>query len=139
MKKSLFFIVAMLVSTTASAQFVVFESATVGSNSRKIQQQSSNDSYNGYYNQNQYYQSPQRPQTQVLSTRGYYIKDNQWNSVLLRVKIIGDDIYVIGINRQSTGWSNCSSKASSTQFMQQNIKDNFDYYIGDYVYGKIYF
>ena len=133
----------MVMSLSASAQFTTFEPVIVDRNGNRVQMNSGNNSYNNYYNMNPYnYGTPQRQQqqpTQVISTRGYYIKNNQWNSVLIRVKVVGEDVYVVGIKRQATGWSNSSSKASSTQFMQQEIRDNFDYYVGDYVYGNIYF
>lgn len=136
MKKSLFIIFAMFFSITASAQFVIYESAE-GYGSRS-QQQYNNSGYNNY-NLDQYYQAPPKPQSQIISTRGYYIKNNQWNSVLLKVKVVGNDVYVVGIKRQSTGWSNSNTKASTTDIMQREIKDNFDYYIRDYGYGIIYF
>lgn len=105
--------------------------------------QRSNSYGNNYYNYNPYYnsssQQSQQKMSQLISTRGYYIKNNQWWSVPLRVKIIDERVYVIGIKRQSTGWANETIKASSTDFMQKEIRDNFDYYIRDYGYGVIYF
>lgn len=133
----------MMMSLSASAQFTTFEPVIVDRNGNRVQMNSGNNNYNNYYNTNPYnYSTPQRQQqqpSQLLSTRGYYINDNQWNSVLLRVKVVGEDVYVVGIKRQATGWSNSSSKAFSTQFMQQEIKDNFDYYVRDYIFGNIYF
>lgn len=137
MKKSLFIIFAMFFSITASAQFVIFESVEGYGN--RSQQQYNNSGYNSYNNQNQYYQAPPKPQSQIISTRGYYIKDNQWNSVLLKVKVVGNDVYVVGIKRQTTGWTESNLKAHSTLLRQQEIKDNFDYFVGDYVYGDIFF
>lgn len=134
--------VTMMMSLSASAQFTTFEPVIVDRNGNRVQMNSGTNSYNNNYNTNPYnYSTPKRQQqpAQVISTRGYYIKNNQWNSVLIRVKVVGEDVYVVGIKRQTTGWANSSSKAYSTQFMQQEIRDNFDYYIGDYIYGNIYF
>lgn len=143
MKRLMLIGAVMMMSLSTSAQFTTFEPVIVDRNGNRVQMNSSNNSYNNYYNTTPYnYGTPQRQQqqpAQVISTRGYYIKNNQWNSVLIRVKVVGEDVYVVGIKRQATGWSNSSSKASSTQFMQQEIRDNFDYYVGDYVYGNIYF
>lgn len=142
MKKLVFILLTLLMCLSASAQFVVYRSLEpVNSNNGANSYNNSN--YNNYYQFN--YTPPQRsqsqpqPQSSVISIRGYYVKDNQWNTVLLRVSVINDDVYVVGIKRNSTGWSNSKIKAYSTELMQQEIKDAFDYYIGDYVYGKIYF
>ena len=140
MKKYLFVTLLLLTSITVFAQNAPFVIYTPAPDVR------SNNSYNNYYNYNNNYdnlynfqQRQQDRSSQILSIRGYYIKNNQWNPILLKVKIIGEDIWVTGIKRGSVGWTNSNNKAYSTQFMQQEIKDNFDYYIGDYEYGKIYF
>ena len=136
----MFVMLFLLMCLSASAQFVVY---------RSLEPVNSNNGSNSYNNSNSNsyeqfnYTPPQRTQpqsqSQVISIRGYYVKDNQWNTVLLRVSVINDNVYVVGIKRNSTGWSNSKIKAYSTELMQQEIKDAFDYYIGDYVYGKIYF
>ena len=140
MKKLLSLLAVMLIAITADAQapFTYY---------RPVQPSTGGDSYSqpsyNYGNSNSYYysapQSSQQEGSQVLSTRGYYFKDNQWNTVLLRVKVVGNNVYVVGIKRSSTGWSQQSTKASTTDYLQKEIKEVFDYYIGDYVYGRIYF
>lgn len=146
MKKYVFFFMAMMMSMVASAQFGVYQPVIVDRNGNWVNRGTNSNSYNNnnYQNYNPYnYSTPQRPQqqkkSQIVSTRGYYINNNQWNSVLLKVQVIDEKIYVVGIKRSSTGWSNESIRAYSTELMQKEIKDNFDYYIGDYVYGRIYF
>lgn len=140
MKKYLFVTILLLTSITVFAQNAPFVIYTPAPDIR------SNNSYNNYYNYNNNYDNlyniqprQQEHSSQTLSTRGYYIKNNQWNPILLKVQIVGEDIRVIGIKRQTVGWTKSDYKAYSTQLMQQEIKDNFDYYIGDYEYGKIYF
>lgn len=145
MKKAMFVLMAMMMSLTASAQFTTYKPVIVDRNGNWVNYNdgNNNSNYSNPYNNNTYqYRTPQRSQqqqSQTISTRGYYIYNNQWKSVLIKVQIIDDKVYVVGIKRQSTGWANEKKQAYSTQLMQQEIKDNFDYYIGDYVYGKIYF
>ena len=143
MKKFMFIATALLMSLSASAQFTVFEPVIVDRNGNWVNRESnSSRDYNNSYDFNMpqpSQPSQQQQQSQVFSTRGYYINNNQWVSVLLKVKVIEDNVYVVGIKRSTTGWSNESIRAYSTELMQKEIKDNFDYYIGDYVYGKIYF
>ncbi len=141
MKKYLFVTILLLTSITVFAQNAPFVIYTPAPDIR-----SSNNNYNNYYNYNNNYDNlyniqprQQEHSSQTLSTRGYYIKNNQWVPVLLKVKVTEDNVYVVGIKRSTTGWSNESIRAYSTELMQKEIKDNFDYYIGDYVYGKIYF
>lgn len=141
----MFLLMAMMMSLTASAQFTTYKPVIVDRNGNWVNYNdgNNNSNYSNPYNNNTYqYRTPQRSQqqqSQTISTRGYYIYNNQWKSVLIKVQIIDDKVYVVGIKRQSTGWANEKKQAYSTQLMQQEIKDNFDYYIGDYVYGKIYF
>lgn len=141
----MFVLMAMMMSLTASAQFTTYKPVIVDRNGNWVNYNdgNNNSNYSNPYNNNTYqYRTPQRSQqqqSQTISTRGYYIYNNQWKSVLIKVQIIDDKVYVVGIKRQSTGWANEKKQAYSTQLMQQEIKDNFDYYIGDYVYGKIYF
>jgi hypothetical protein len=142
MKKFILTALVMLVSITSFAQFTVYEPATVD------RSRNSGNSYSGYYynnrnynNYNSYnYSVPQQPQSSQTSTvRGYYIRNNQWQSVLLRVRIDGDDVYINGIKR-SMGWDNNKYPIYSVQpTMPQTIKENFEYYINAYDYGKIYF
>lgn len=158
MKKLLSLLAVMLIAISADAQapFTYYRplqpSTGGGSNSQPSYNygngygNSYGNSYgNNYGNSygNSYYnsapRSTQQEEAQVLSTRGYYVKDNQWNTVLLRVKVVGNNVYVVGIKRSSTGWSQQSTKASTTDHLQKEIKEVFDYYIGDYVYGRIYF
>lgn len=135
----------MMISLTASAQFTTYEPVIVDRNGNWVNynNHNNNSNYSNPYNDNSYqYRTPQRSQqqqSQTISTRGYYINNNQWKSVLLKVQIVDEKVYVVGIKRQATGWSNDRVRAYSTELMQKEIKDNFDYYIGDYVYGKIYF
>lgn len=148
MKKLLSLLAVMLIAITADAQapFTYYRPVQPSTGGDGYSQPSYNygNSYsNGYGNSNSYYysapQSSQQEGSQVLSTRGYYIKDNQWNTVLLRVKIVDEKVYVVGIKRSTTGWSEQSSRASSTNLLQKEIRDVFDYYVNDYIYGRIYF
>lgn len=141
MKKFILTTLVMLTSITAFAQFTVYEPVIVERN------RNSGNTNSGYYNNRSYgnnnyynYSTPQRAQpSQTTTVRGYYIKNNQWNSVLMRVKIDGDDVYVNGI-RRSMGWDNTKYPIYSVQpTMPQQIKENFEYYINAYDYGRIYF
>lgn len=141
MKKLLSCLLVMLVSISASAQVQFYQY-------KPYQPSRSGNSYGNNYGNNYgsdnlfNYSTPQRPQqqySQIISTRGYYIKGNQWHSVLLRVKVIDEQVYVVGIKRSTTGWSNEPTRAYSTELMQKDIKENFDYYINDYINGRIYF
>lgn len=140
MKKCIL-LVAMLMSINSYAQFTTYEPVIVDGNGNWVNRNSG--SYPNYSPDN--YRAPQRaPQRSqqnnpIISTRGYYFKDKELKTVLLRVKMIDDNLYVVGIKRNSTGWSNTKTKVSSTQFMQKEIRDIFDYYIRDYNYGIIYF
>ena len=109
MKKLMLIISVMLISISASAQFTTYEPVIVDRSGNRVDLNSGSNSY-GFNNQyNPYnYSSPQRPQqvqpqaqpqveSQVISTRGYYIKNNQWNSVLIRVKVVGENVYVVGV------------------------------------------
>jgi hypothetical protein len=148
MKKLLSILAVMLIAISADAQapFTYYRPAqpsTGGGNYSQPSYNYGNGYGNSYGNSNSYYNSTPRysqPQAaQVLSTRGYYYKDNQWHAVLLRVKIVDEKVYVVGIKRSTTGWSEQSSRASSTNLLQKEIRDVFDYYVNDYVYGRIYF
>ena len=145
MKRNLLFVILLFAAFNAFAQapFTHYRPAP----DVQYSPQPSND-YNNLFNYNynttpNYYNSTPQPQqqepSQILSTRGYYIKNGQWNSVLLKVKVVGERVYVVGIKRENTGWNDCNYQAYTTNLMQQEIKQNFDYYIGDYNYGKIYF
>ena len=141
MKKFILTALVMLVSITAFAQFTVYEPVIVERN------RNSGNTNSGYYNNRSYgnnnyynYSTPQQTQpSQTTTVRGYYIKNNQWHSVLMRVRIDGDDVYINGIKR-SMGWDNNKYPIYSVQpTMPQTIKENFEYYINAYDYGKIYF
>ena len=57
----------------------------------------------------------------------------------MRVRIDGDNVYINGFKR-SMGWDNTKYPIYSVQpTMPQQIKDNFEYYIDAYGYGRIYF
>lgn len=145
MRKHLLFIALMLITGKSSAQFTVYKPVIVDRNGNWVNRNNETNSPGlapfdiNPYNFGSTPQQPQVQESQVISTRGYYINNNQWNSVLIKVQIIGDNVYVVGIKRQSVGWTNEKTRAYSTELMQKEIKDNFDYYIGDYSYGKIYF
>ena len=129
----------MFVSITSFAQFTIYEPATVDRNSGNPNSgYYNNRNYNNYNSYN--YSIPQQPQSSQTSTvRGYYIRNNQWQSVLMRVRIDGDNVYINGIKR-SMGWDNTKYPIYSVQpTMPQQIKDNFEYYIDAYGYGRIYF
>ena len=146
MKKLLLFLSVMLISLSASAQFTVYKPVIVDKNGNWVNRNDNNSNNYNPNNDNIYnFSTPQRSQQQqqqqspAISIRGYYNSNDQWKSVLIKVQIIDKKVYVVGIKRQTTGWSNEKTRAYSTELMEKEIKDNFDYYIGDYVYGKIYF
>ena len=123
------------------AQFITYEPVIVDHNGNRVDINSSTSNNYNYYNPNinDTPQGFQQAPSQVSSIRGYYIKNNQWNSVLIRVKIVGENISVVGVKR-SIGWDNRNFyiyKVSPT--MSQEIKDNFEYYINAYDFGNIYF
>ena len=144
MKKNLLIILTSIISLSASAQFTTFEPVIVDRYGNRVEMNSSRSNSNSssnYYNYNPYnYQQRQQVHSsQTLSTRGYYIKNNQWHPVLLKVKVIGEEIWVTGIKRQTIGWSNCDKRVNSTRYLQEEISNSFDYYVGDYEFGNIYF
>lgn len=143
--KKLFSILAVMfivISADAQAPFTYYRPLQPSTGGGSYSQPSYNYG-NRYGNSNSYYNSTprysQREAPQVLSTRGYYYKDNQWHAVLLRVKIVDELVYVFGIKRSTTGWSEQSSRAYSTNLLPKEIRDVFDYYVNDYIYGRIYF
>ena len=133
---AVFAVLALTVSAQYSAPFTTYTPVYVDGYGNSSQQYS-----NPFANSEPIFTPPSQPQqqqSQILSTRGYYFKNNQWNSVLVKVQVIGDYVYVVGVKKQ-TGWSSDKLKASSTQLMPQNIRESFDYYVSDYSYGRIYF
>ncbi len=142
MKKLLSILAVMSITITAYAQapFTIYKPllpSTGGSYSQPSYNFGNSYDEGNYYHYNAP-RSNRQENSQVISTRGYYVKDSQWYSVLLKVKVIGEDVYVVGIKR-ATGWSRQSTKAYPTDYLQEKIKEVFDYYIGDYIYGRIYF
>ena len=145
MKKIIFIALTMMVSLAASAQysapFVIYTPITGGSNGSNSNNLNSNNygGYNpfGYDSYSMPGRSHQQQESQVLSTRGYYKKNGQLCSVLIRVQVRGNDVYVVGIKKSSVGWTNTQIKAETLLF--DELKDHFDYYVHDYSYGRIYF
>ena len=96
-------------SIISYAQFTTYEPVIVDRSGNWVNRNESlnSNNYNNYNNENNYnYSIPQRSeqqqQSQILSTRGYYFNNNQWNPVLLRVKVIGENAHnFISLNRKN--------------------------------------
>ena len=147
MKKLLFICVMIVVSLTASAQFVVYQPAEAPSSSYTPSpgygapftifepvEMAPRRSYSGHYQQR-----PSQSRMQQVTLRGYYKKGNDWYSMPIRVGVIGEEVRLLS-TKTPNGWSNCGNKASEVgAWDSEEIRDNFNYKAYSTLHGTVYF
>lgn len=137
MKKILFLVMAMMLSLTASAQFVIYKSVP---DPPSRSSQSTYNPYNGYETNpyGNYYRSPQ-PRAKQYNLTGYYHKADGWYKTPIKVSVQGDEIILASV-KVGNNWAPCNSNVSEVgAFDPQEIQENFNYKGYLSFLGPIYF
>ena len=141
MKKLLFICCMIVVSLTASAQFMVYQPVEVPQTSYTPSQGYGTpfSVYEPIYGIPYQQQQQVRPRMQEVTLRGYYKNDGDWYYMPISVGVIGEEVRLLSIKTQY-GWSNCGSIVSEVSaFDSEEIKDNFNYKAFTSIYGTVYF